>query len=80
MQKEIDPKKIGLIGHSEGAAIAPMIAARRKDIAFIISLAGPVSGYATMMYQILKPLQQSHMGDPLIAYYLTRQKDPAGKI
>ncbi len=44
-QKEIDPKRIGLIGHSEGGIIAPMVAAKSADVAFIVSLAGPgVSG------------------------------------
>jgi uncharacterized protein len=37
---EIDIKKIGLIGHSEGAIIAPMVANLSKDIAFIVMLAG----------------------------------------
>jgi len=40
-RKEINKKKIGLIGHSEGGLIAPMIASRSKDIAFIVLLAGP---------------------------------------
>lgn len=40
-QKGIDPAKIGLIGHSEGGLIAPMLAAQNEEIAFIISLAGP---------------------------------------
>ncbi len=39
-RKEIDPKKIGLIGHSEGGVIAPSVAARSKDIAFIVMMAG----------------------------------------
>lgn len=39
-RKDIDPKKIGIIGHSEGGMIAVMAAARSKDIAFIVSLAG----------------------------------------
>ena len=39
-RKEIDPSKIGLIGHSEGGIIAPMAAARSKDIAFIVLMAG----------------------------------------
>lgn len=38
---EVDPKKLGLIGHSEGGMIAPMVATNRKDIDFIILLAGP---------------------------------------
>ena len=32
---------MGLIGHSEGGMIAPMVATNRKDIDFIILLAGP---------------------------------------
>jgi hypothetical protein len=39
-RKEIDPKRIGLIGHSEGGIIAPMVAARSNDIAFIVMMAG----------------------------------------
>lgn len=39
-RKEIDPKKIGLIGHSEGGLIAPMVAANNKEVAFIVSMAG----------------------------------------
>ena len=37
----IDAKNIGLVGHSEGGQIAPMVAARRKDVKFIVLLAGP---------------------------------------
>jgi len=39
--KEIDFKRIGLIGHSEGAMIAPMLAAKSPDVAFIVMIAGP---------------------------------------
>ena len=38
---EIDSKRIGLIGHSEGGLIAPMAAVKSKDVAFIVMLAGP---------------------------------------
>lgn len=37
----IDPKRVGLIGHSEGGLIAPMVAASDPKIAFIVMLAGP---------------------------------------
>ncbi|ASS49714.1 MAG: hypothetical protein A3D31_09040 [Candidatus Fluviicola riflensis] len=40
-RKEVNKSKIGLVGHSEGGIIAPMVAARNKDVAFIIMLAGP---------------------------------------
>ena len=35
-----DVGKIGLIGHSEGGIIAPMVATERNDIAFLVFLAG----------------------------------------
>ena len=37
---EVDARKIGLIGHSEGGDIAPMVAARNKDVGFIVMMAG----------------------------------------
>ncbi|WPR74483.1 alpha/beta hydrolase [Algoriphagus sp. NG3] len=37
---EIDKSKIGLIGHSEGGIIAPMVAGNSQDIDFIVLLAG----------------------------------------
>ena len=37
---EIDPKRIALIGHSEGGSIAPMLAASDPQIAAIVLLAG----------------------------------------
>lgn len=40
-QETLDPKRIILVGHSEGGIIAPMVAARRSDIAGIVLLAGP---------------------------------------
>lgn len=40
-QQTINPTKIGVLGHSEGGLIAPMLAAQNPDIAFIVSLAGP---------------------------------------
>jgi pimeloyl-ACP methyl ester carboxylesterase len=38
---EVAPGKIGIAGHSEGGLIAPMVAARSRDVAFIVLLAGP---------------------------------------
>ena len=39
-RKEVDGAKIGLIGHSEGGVIAPLVASRDKDVAFIVLMAG----------------------------------------
>jgi hypothetical protein len=38
---EIDPARIGLLGHSEGGAIAPIVASRDASIAFVVLWAGP---------------------------------------
>jgi len=40
-RREVDPKRIGLIGHSEGGLIAPIVATRSSDVAFIVLMAGP---------------------------------------
>lgn len=54
-RKDIDVTKIGLLGHSEGAMIAPYVAARSKDVAFIVMLAGPaVGGKQTMYFQAVE--------------------------
>ncbi len=41
-RKEIHQDKIGLAGHSEGGLVAAIAGSRSPDIAFVISLAGPV--------------------------------------
>lgn len=48
----IDSSKIGLIGHSEGGLIAPMVAVHRQDIAWIVLLAGTgVNGEQILLSQ-----------------------------
>ncbi len=51
-RKEVDANRIGLIGHSEGGLIAPMIAIKSNDVAFIVLMAGPcVTGEAILYAQ-----------------------------
>jgi len=40
-RNEIDKKKMGLIGHSEGGSIASIVAAKCKDVRYIVLMAGP---------------------------------------
>jgi uncharacterized protein len=40
-QAEVDPKRIGVLGHSEGGIIAPAVAAADKSMAFVVMIAGP---------------------------------------
>jgi uncharacterized protein len=39
-RKEIDTARIGLLGHSEGGIVAPMVAARKGGIAFVVMMSG----------------------------------------
>lgn len=40
-QKEIDAENIGLIGHSLGAALVPLVASRSNSVKFIVMLGAP---------------------------------------
>lgn len=40
-RKDIDGAKVGLIGHSEGGMIGPMVAAKDPRIGFVVLMAGP---------------------------------------
>jgi dienelactone hydrolase len=37
---DVDPRRVGLIGHSEGGVIAPMVAAKDPSLGFIVLMAG----------------------------------------
>ena len=49
---DIDPRRIGLCGHSEGGLVAPIAAARSGDVAFIVLMAPPgLTGEKIMIAQ-----------------------------
>jgi pimeloyl-ACP methyl ester carboxylesterase len=51
-RKDINPKQIGLCGHSEGGLVAPLAATRCEDIAFIILMSGTgVNGMEILLAQ-----------------------------
>jgi fermentation-respiration switch protein FrsA (DUF1100 family) len=63
-RKEVDPSKIGLVGHSEGGVVAPMVASRSKDVAFIVLMAGPgVTGEQILYRQNADILRTLGVGD-----------------
>ena len=39
-RSEVDSHKVGIVGHSEGGSIAPMVAAKNPGVAFIVMMAG----------------------------------------
>ncbi|MCW3466017.1 alpha/beta hydrolase family protein [Chitinophaga nivalis] len=50
-RKEINPKAIGLIGHSLGGDIAPIAANLSPDVNFIVLMAGSAAPIATCYYE-----------------------------
>jgi alpha/beta superfamily hydrolase len=61
---KINPKAIGLMGHSEGGLIAPIVASSIQDIAFIVSLAGPgVTGQQIIIRQSQDISRQSGVSE-----------------
>jgi len=87
-RKEVDPKKIGLIGHSEGGLIPPMLATNSQSVAWIVLLAGPgMKGEDVLLLQSELILRAAGVSDGEVArtiefnkqtYALVREeKDPA---
>lgn len=71
---EIDKKQIGLLGHSEGGIIAPMVAVQRK-IAFMILLAAPaVKGSELLDEQRVALLMSSGLSTSAASEYRTLSK------
>ncbi len=48
-RQEVDKTRMGMIGHSEGGMIAPLVASQRKDIDFIILLGAPGEKISKLM-------------------------------
>ncbi|MET0463867.1 MAG: alpha/beta fold hydrolase [Chitinophagaceae bacterium] len=69
---EVDKKRTGLIGHSEGGMIAPMVAAKRSDINFIVLLAGPGVPISQLMAeQNAAIFRQAGISEPAITSYIS---------
>jgi pimeloyl-ACP methyl ester carboxylesterase len=66
--KGIDAKRIGLIGHSEGGLIAPLVASQSDDVALIVLLAGPgLPGEDILLAQAALILKASGAGPEALA-------------
>lgn len=64
----IDPARLGIGGHSEGGAIAPMVAARNKEVKFVVMLAGQgCTGLDVMLQQNEAIFRAKGVRDSLIA-------------
>ncbi|MDO6711579.1 alpha/beta fold hydrolase [Aliiglaciecola sp. 2_MG-2023] len=73
-RSDIKQHKIGLIGHSEGGMIAPMLASKNQDIAFVVMMAGlGVDGVSLVTQQSFDI--QKLMGVEEAALKAQRQQD-----
>jgi len=67
-RSEIKSDRIGLIGHSEGAMMAPIAATRSTDVAFIVMLSGPGQRFADIIiFQILRGAKSKEADENLFA-------------
>lgn len=49
---EVDARRIGLIGHSEGGGVAPMVAVQAREVSYLVLLAAPgMSAYDILVLQ-----------------------------
>ncbi len=74
-RKEIDPHRIGLIGHSEGGLIVPIVAVRDPSVAFIVLMAGPgVNGAEVWIEQLRLILLASGMDAKAVDELVVRRR------
>jgi pimeloyl-ACP methyl ester carboxylesterase len=71
---EIDPRRVGILGHSEGGIIAPLAASQSKEVAFIIMLAGTgMPGREILPRQMELLMRAASVSDEKIAAVLASQ-------
>jgi pimeloyl-ACP methyl ester carboxylesterase len=74
-RKEIDPARTGLLGHSEGGGIAPLLASRTPHVAFVVIMAGQgITGEEVILTQVEEIMQKSGLDAPTRARGLGLQK------
>ena len=68
-QKNINALQVGILGHSEGGIINFMVSARRPEVAFLVSLAGPaVNGMEVLKEQQVAILRASGMTEEAVQF------------
>jgi hypothetical protein len=67
-QEGVDPRRIALLGGSQGGWVGPLAASRSAEVAAVISLSGPgVSPYAQEAYRVEHMLRDAGAGEPQVA-------------
>ncbi|WP_296597913.1 S9 family peptidase [Phenylobacterium sp.] len=82
-RSDIDPKRVGLIGHSEGGIVAPMVAAKEPKTAFVVLMAGvgaPAEAAMAAQRAALTPYfggspERARQNELLVEHVLAATKD-----
>jgi hypothetical protein len=61
---DIDPHRIGLIGHSEGGVIAPAVASRNRSVSYVVTMAGPGTTGEEVLYAQQRLIAQAMGAKP----------------
>ena len=76
-RSDVARNKIGLIGHSEGGVIAPMVATRSRGVAYVVMLAGTgIPGDSLLRLQGAAVLRSSGASEEMVR----RQGEVQGRI
>lgn len=72
----VDPARLGIGGHSEGGAIAPMVAARNKDVKYVVMLAGQgCTGLDVMLQQNEALYRAAGLSERLLAVRMAAMRE-----
>lgn len=65
---EIDARRVGIIGHSEGGLVGPLAASRSDQVAFVVMMAGTgVTGAEVVQRQSIEIDRAAGLAEPVIA-------------
>lgn len=72
----VDPARLGIGGHSEGGAIAPLVAARNKDVKYVVMLAGQgCTGLDVMLQQNEALYRAAGLSERLLAVRMAAMRE-----
>ena len=79
----VDPARLGIGGHSEGGAIAPLVAAKNNDVKYVVMLAGQgCTGLDVMLQQNEALYRAAGLSERLLAVRMAAMRElfslPAG--
>ena len=75
-RSELDPQQIGLVGHSEGAVVAPAAASQSDGVAFVVLLAGTgMAGRGVLELQLVAINRAAGMPETVTERRSTLQKN-----